>query len=250
MIASDIRILARLLLGQPRRGSHAERLQAFYAPQARDYDRFRERLLHGREALLRLMDPPAGARILELGGGTGSNLALFGQRLAEFERVELVDLCPALLEQARQRTRGMDNVHVIEADATSYRPETPPDFILFSYSLTMIPDWRGAILNAIEILRPGGTLGVVDFYVSDASGGPGTVRHDALTRFFWPRWFGHDGVHPNPDHLRLLRQRLPNHQLLERRAPVPYLPGARAPYYLFLGRGDRAESPETRSDPG
>ncbi|NEX21149.1 SAM-dependent methyltransferase, partial [Thiorhodococcus mannitoliphagus] len=51
MIATDARILMRLLLGQPRRGSHAERLQAFYAPQAADYDRFRERLLHGREAL-------------------------------------------------------------------------------------------------------------------------------------------------------------------------------------------------------
>ncbi|NEX23867.1 class I SAM-dependent methyltransferase, partial [Thiorhodococcus mannitoliphagus] len=210
--------------------------QAFYAPQAADYDRFRERLLHGREALVRLMEILAGARVVELGGGTGSNLALFGQRLTSFEAVELVDLCPALLEQARMRTRALANVRVIEADATTYRPKQRPDAVYFSYALTMIPDWRAAIHNAIEMLAPGGLLGAVDFYVSDARGGPGTVRHGAFTRHFWPRWFGHDGVHPKPDHLRLLRAQLPDCQLLECRAPVPYLPGLRVPYYIFVGR--------------
>lgn len=242
MIARDARILLRLLLGQPRRGSHAERLQAFYGPQADDYDRFRERLLQGREALIRLLDPPPGARVLELGGGTGSNLLHFGARLAGFERVELVDLCPALLEQARRKTAGMSNVHLIEADAASYRPAEPPDVVYFSYALTMIPDWRAAILNAIEMLPPGGLLGVVDFYVSDADGGPGAVRHGAFSRFFWPRWFGHDGVHPTPEHLRLLRARLPQHQLLERLAPVPYLPGLQVPYYIFVGKRRDAQA--------
>ena len=236
MIAEDARILLRLLLGQPRRGSHAERLQAFYAPQAADYDRFRERLLHGREALLRLLDPLPGAHIVELGGGTGSNLTHFGHRLAGFGSVELVDLCPALLEQARRRTQGMANVRVIEADATTYRPDRPPDCVYFSYALTMIPDWRQAIHNAVGMLKPGGTLGVVDFYVSDPFGGPGSVRHGVFSRAFWPRWFGHDGVHPNPEHLQLLRSLLPDHQLLERLAPVPYLPGFKVPYYQFVGR--------------
>ena len=236
MIADDARVLYRLLRGQPRRGSHAERLQAFYGPQAGDYDRFRERLLKGRDDLVGLLDPPPGSRILELGGGTGRNLMSFGARLDGFASVELVDLCPALLEQARKRTAGMANVRVIEADATTYRPDIPPDVVYFSYALTMIPDWRGAIVNAVEMLRPGGTLGVVDFYVSDAAGGPGTVRHDAFTRWFWPHWFGHDCVHPNPEHLRLLRHLLPAHDVREHRAPVPYLPGLRVPYYLFVGR--------------
>jgi S-adenosylmethionine-diacylgycerolhomoserine-N-methlytransferase len=236
MITADARVLWRLLLGQPRRGTHAERLQAFYAPQAADYDRFRERLLQGREALVRLMDLHAGARVVELGAGTGHNLRHFGPRLAGFASVELVDLCPALLAQARERTRAMPNVRITEADATRYRPEQAPDAVYFSYALTMIPDWRGAILNAMEMLRPGGILGVVDFYVSDSKGGPGMVRHNPFTRSFWPLWFGHDGVHPSPEHLRLLRERLPNHQLLERQAPLPYLPGLRVPYYIFVGK--------------
>ena len=232
----DARVLLRLLRGQPRTGSHAERLQAFYSPQAEDYDRFRERLLQGRTALMEQLDPPPGSRIVELGGGTGRNLLSFGSRLANFASVELVDLCPALLAQARQRTTGMRNVQIIEADACTWRPAIAPDVVYLSYALTMIPDWQLAILNAIAMLRPGGTLGVVDFYVSDASGRPGNVRHDAFTRWFWPRWFGHDGVHPNPDHLRLLRERLPQHRFQEHRAPVPYLPGLRVPYYLFIGQ--------------
>ena len=235
MIAADARVLLRLVLGQPRRGSHAERLQAFYAPQAKDYDRFRARLLQGREALIERLSPPPGARILELGAGTGSNLLRFGERLSTFERVELVDLCPALLEQARAATTAMPNVRVIEADASTYRPAEAPDVVYFSYALTMMPSWRAALLNAIAILQPGGVLGVVDFYVSAADAGPGEVRHSRFTRLFCPRWLGHDGVHPNPEHLRLLRQWLPSHQLSEHRAPLPYLPGLKVPYYLFVG---------------
>jgi S-adenosylmethionine-diacylgycerolhomoserine-N-methlytransferase len=233
---SDARVLLRLLRGQPRRGTHAERLQAFYGPQASHYDAFRERLLYGRRELIEYLAPPGGARVVELGGGTGRNLLFFGERLASLASVEVVDLCPALLEQARGRTAHLPNVRVVEADATVYRPAEPADCVYFSYALTMIPDWRSAIENALAILRPGGTLGVVDFYVSEADAGPGSARHGAFTRFFWPRWFSHDGVRLTPEHLGRLREALPDHALHERRAPVPYLPGLRVPYYIFVGR--------------
>ncbi|HYN76860.1 MAG TPA: SAM-dependent methyltransferase, partial [Lamprocystis sp. (in: g-proteobacteria)] len=101
--------------------------------------------------------------------------------------------------------------------------------------LTMIPNWEGALRNALAMLKPGGVLGVVDFYCSDPHPAPGLVRHGVLTRWFWPRWFAHDGVHPNPSHLRTLRRLLPDHDLTEHRAPVPYLPGLRVPYYVFIG---------------
>ncbi len=63
----------------------------------------------------------------------------------------------------------------------SYRPADPADCVYFSYALTMIPDWRRAIDNAIAMLAPGGTLGVVDFHLPDAglgqpaSGVPGSA---------------------------------------------------------------------------
>lgn len=236
MSVADARILWQMLRGQPRRGTHAQRLQAFYAPQAERYDDFRERLLHGRRELIAMLDVGRGAHLVELGGGTGRNLAFFGERLAGFGRVDLVDLCPALLAQARRRLGGQANVHLVEADAVSWRPQRPVDCVYLAYALTMIPDWRAAIDNALAMLRPGGVLGVVDFYVSARKPTPPRVRHGALTRAFWPQWFRHDGVHLDPDRLARLCERLPDHRVMERRAPVPYLPGLRVPYYLFVGR--------------
>jgi S-adenosylmethionine-diacylgycerolhomoserine-N-methlytransferase len=235
MRGGDVRVLLHLLRGQPRRGTLGERLQAFYGPQAAHYDAFRERLLHGRAELMKRLAPAPGATLVELGAGTGRNLDFLGGALDALDRVDLVDLCPALLELARARTRGHPNVRVMEGDAVTYRPDRPVDCVYFSYSLTMIPDWEGALRNALAMLRPGGRLGVVDFYVSGAAPEPGLVRHGALTRWFWPRWFGHDGVHPDPAHLATLRGLLPDHVLTEHRAPVPYLPGLRVPYYCFVG---------------
>jgi len=236
MNTGELQVLWRLLRGQPKSGSLAERLTAFYAPQAAQYDAFRERLLHGRAELMQRLAPPPGATVLELGAGTGRNLGFLGERVADLGAVELVDLCPALLALARQRTADLPNVRVIEADAVTYQSTQLFDVVYFSYALTMIPNWEGALHNALALLKPGGKLGVVDFYVSEAQPAAGLVRHAALTRWFWPRWFGHDGVHPQPAHLPTLRRLLPDHELSEHRASVPYLPGVRVPYYVFVGK--------------
>jgi SAM-dependent methyltransferase len=68
---------------------------------------------------------------------------------------------------------GLPNVRVIEGDAVTYRPDGPVDCVYFSYSLTMIPNWEGALGNALAMLKPGGRLGVVDFYVSQPVPAPG-----------------------------------------------------------------------------
>jgi S-adenosylmethionine-diacylgycerolhomoserine-N-methlytransferase len=235
MPVTDATVLWRLLRGQSRRGSQAERLQAFYGPQAAHYDAFRERLLQGRAELMTQLDPRPGAHVIELGAGTGRNLEFLGERLATLGSVTLVDLCPALLEQARRRTLGRANVRIVEGDATLFCPAGPVDLVYFSYSLTMIPEWPRALANALAMLKPGGALGVVDFYVSDPEPPGGLARHGPLTRWFWPSWFAHDGVHLDPAHLRTLRRLLPDHALTEHRASVPYLPGLRVPYYTFIG---------------
>ncbi|NEX17029.1 MAG: SAM-dependent methyltransferase [Halochromatium sp.] len=237
---AELKVLLALLRGQPSAGTHAERLEAFYAPQAGRYDAFRERLLHGRGELvadlIHAQAVPAGGHLVELGAGTGRNLLFFGDRLAVLAGVDAVDLCPSLVSEARRRTAAMANVQIHEADACRWQPEAPVDTVYLAYSLTMIPDWRAAIDNAIAMLKPGGHLGLVDFYVSAAVPAPGLVRHSALARAFWPRWFRHDGVHLESERLAYLRQSLPDHRLTEAMAPVPYLPGLRVPYYRFIGR--------------
>lgn len=235
-VGADARVLWQLVRGLSGSGTHGARLQRFYEPQAEHYDGFRERLLHGRRELIERLTVPAGGRVIELGGGTARNLDFFGERLGDLGAVEVVDLCRALLDVGRRRTIGRPNVRLVEADATDYRPAAPADCVYFSYSLTMIPDWRRALDNALAMLRPGGTLGVVDFYVSAARPAAGLVRHGALTRFAWPFWFRRDGVHLSADHLPCLSARTDVLHLIERRARVPYLPGLTVPYYVFVGR--------------
>ena len=244
MLLQDSRVLLHLLRGQQAMGDHAERLERFYAPQAAHYDRFRERLLHGRRELVERLNPSPGDSVVELGGGTGRNLEFFGARLLSLSRFELVDLCPALLAQAKQRSERWPHlVRLVQADATTYRPtvngDCGVDRVYFSYSLTMIPEWRRAINNAIRMLRPGGLLGVVDFYVSGAQRLPHRAHHGWATRRFWPRWFAHDGVRLSADHLPELMRRTDPVHCEERMAPVPYLPGLRVPYYLYVGRKPR-----------
>lgn len=241
-LRGDFAVLRQFLRGMPRDGDHSQRLAGFYGDQAEHYDRFRERLLPGRAELIASLELPRGARIVELGGGTGRNLEYFPVERRGDLHFELVDLCEPLLDIARRRTRDWPNVRITCADATRYRPNEATDVVLLSYALTMIPDWRGAIDNALAMLKPGGQLAAVDFYVSPSAPEPGRVRHGWLTRTFWPRWFAHDGVHLDPAHLNTLCQRLPEHRLSESRARLPYLPGLQVPYYRFVGR--------TASEPG
>ena len=239
---ADLGIIWHMLRGQPRTGSQAQRLEAFYRPQAQNYDRFRERLLHGRRDMISLLAPAPGNRIVDLGGGTGRNLEFFGDRIPGFASVELVDLCPALLKQAWQRCSGWTNVDVILADATRWQPREPVDCVYLSYALTMIPDWNAAIDNALAMLKPGGTLGVVDFYVAAPEPLPGLARHTATTRWLWPRWFAHDGVRLHPDHLPQLMRKTTTLHLIENCAALPYVPGLRVPYYIYIGRKPIADS--------
>src|SRR5262249_31153785 len=150
----------------------------------------------------------------------------------------LVDLSPSLLEVARRRIadRGWHNVELVAADATRFEPEhLPVDVITFSYSLSMIPDWFAAIDQARRLLRPGGLIGVVDFYVSRKHPPPNHVRHARFTRAFWPLWFGQDNVFLNPDHVPYLHRHFEVQRFEERRGRVPWLP-LTVPYYLFIGR--------------
>jgi S-adenosylmethionine-diacylgycerolhomoserine-N-methlytransferase len=236
---AEARVLFALARGTSRAGSHAEQLQRFYAPQAETYDAFRERLLHGRRELVDLLPAAAGQHVVELGAGTGRNLEFFGPRLEQLHQVEAVDLCPALLDVARRRWAHVPNVRIVEADATRYAPARPVDVVYFSYALTMIPDWRGVVDNALTMLRPGGTVGVVDFYLPAPPGGEGRLSRRARANRFWRAWFAHDGVRLSEEHLPYLRSRLIADACLERAGAVPYLPWLRVPHYIFVGRKAR-----------
>ncbi len=237
-VMTDLKVLYHLALKPVRGADHAQRMESFYAGQAAAYDDFRRRLLQGRESLYQGIATPAQGVWVDLGGGTGSNLEYLADRIGRLRRVYLVDLAESLLRVAEQRCqqRGWTNVTACHADATTFQPSEPVDVVTFSYSLTMIPDWFAALENAVRMLRPGGHLGIVDFYVSRKYPAPALTRHGWFTRNFWPVWFGNDNVFPSADHLPYLQHLLSTERLEEHRTKIPYLPLIRAPYYVFVGR--------------
>ena len=236
---SDLPVLWRMLRGMDRRGNHAQRLEGFYAGQAAAYDRFRERLLHGRDELLARLALQPGASLVELGAGTGRNLEPIAERIPFLASVHLVDLCPSLLAVARQRiaARNWSNVSAIEADATTWQPPRPVDVVLCAYSLSMMPDWRATVANACAMLKPDGVLAIVDFTVIDPATAQlaGVRAQPSLLRWAWRRWFGHDGVHPDPALLPYLSTKLKTGHLEIGRGRIPYLP-LRAAYAQYIGR--------------
>jgi S-adenosylmethionine-diacylgycerolhomoserine-N-methlytransferase len=119
-----------------------------------------------------------------------------GERLSQLRRAALVDLCPSLQDVARRRIqeRGWTNVDAVAADASTWRAPEPADVVTFSYSLTMIPDWFRAIDRAWEHLKPGGRIGVVDFYISRKWPEPALRRHTRFQRFLWPLSYAWDDV--------------------------------------------------------
>jgi S-adenosylmethionine-diacylgycerolhomoserine-N-methlytransferase len=238
-IVSDLRILYHMALRPNRGRDHAQRMENFYAGQAADYDSFRKRLLQGRSELWSAIDLPRdGLTWVDMGGGTGSNLEHFGSEITKLSKIYVVDLSSSLLEVAARRVQreGWTNVEVVEADATKFRPpEGVADVVTFSYSLTMIPDWIAALDNAQAMLKPGGRIGIVDFYISRKHPAATHDRHGWITRHGWPAWFATDNVFLSPDHVPRLHQLFDVLRLEERRAKLPYLPLVRVPYYLLVG---------------
>lgn len=235
----ELRSMYHMALAPIRGATHQNRLESFYGKQADDYDTTRRGLLHGREDLFRRLPTPPGGVWIDLGGGTGANLELLGDRIRQLKSVCLVDLTPSLLRVARQRIarHGWTNVVALEEDASRLplRLEDA-DVVTFSYSLTMIPDWYTAIENAWRLLKPNGQIGVVDFYVSRKHPKPGFARHPGLTRAFWPWWFAHDNVFLNADHVPYLHQLFEPLYFAEQRGRLKYAPFARVPYFEFIGR--------------
>lgn len=235
----DMRVLYEVNFKAIRGNTHAERLDSFYGPQASLYDGFREKFLHGRREMVERLPLSPGAIWVDLGCGTGSNLEYVSERVAALSQVYLVDLSEALLAIAQKRidSKGWSNVGIVRDDVSKWSlGENSVDIVTFSYSLTMIPDWFDALLQAKRMLKPGGFIGVADFYVSRKYPEAGRAKHRRWINAWWKYFFARDNVRLSEDHLPFLERHFETVWLEEKQRTIPYIPFPKVPYYSFLGK--------------
>lgn len=150
--------------------SHGQLMNAVYRNQRFIYDITRKYYLLGRDQLIEDLNPPEGGSILEIACGTGRNLIKAGRRYPT-ARLYGLDISTEMLVTARAnlaRAGMADRAVLVPADACDFDAAAlfgidTFDRVFLSYSLSMIPDWQGALNEAARHVAPGGQLSVVDF---------------------------------------------------------------------------------------
>jgi S-adenosylmethionine-diacylgycerolhomoserine-N-methlytransferase len=150
--------------------NHAELMDGVYRWQRHIYDLTRKYYLLGRDRLIDGLDVPQDGTVLELGCGTGRNIALAARRYPN-ARFFGLDISAEMLETANAsiaREGLAARVNLARGDATDFDAKAlfgieRFDRVFVSYSLSMIPGWEKTVSAALAALAPGGSLHVVDF---------------------------------------------------------------------------------------
>ncbi|MCA8941480.1 MAG: methyltransferase domain-containing protein [Planctomycetes bacterium] len=145
--------------------NQVERMRRLYGRQARIYDPTRAAILFGHDALVADLALEPGARVLDIGCGTGRLLPALSRVVGRSGRVVGTDCVASMLERASHRTSALPNVELVLGDREFDWPDGPFDAITLAYVLTLVPDWHDAIEEAGSRLGVDGKIGVIDFSV-------------------------------------------------------------------------------------
>jgi S-adenosylmethionine-diacylgycerolhomoserine-N-methlytransferase len=145
-------------------------MDRIYRHQRYFYDASRKYYLFGRDRLIRELALSPGERLVEVGCGTARNLIAIARRYPE-ARLFGLDASQEMLKTALQAIRraGLeDRISLAHGYAEALSPNLfgecePFDVCVFSYSLSMIPEWKQSLKAASTTLSPVGRIQVVDF---------------------------------------------------------------------------------------
>jgi phosphatidylethanolamine/phosphatidyl-N-methylethanolamine N-methyltransferase len=141
-------------------------VNSVYQNIAKVYDfTFGPTLHAGRLQAIQRMRIAPGARVLEVGVGTGINAVLYPRDCA----VTGIDLSRKMLEKARTRLakKGVTNVRLIETDATNLTfADDTFDIVYAPYVISVVPDPVAVAREMHRVCRPGGRIIVLNHFRS------------------------------------------------------------------------------------
>jgi S-adenosylmethionine-diacylgycerolhomoserine-N-methlytransferase len=143
-------------------------VEGYYRWQSVIYDATRWSFLFGRSVVIdrvaRLAEPK---RILEVGCGTGRNLAELARRFPQAQLMGL-DVSADMLAITEKKIAGeRARVELVKRRYDQPLRAGGFDLVLCSYALSMFnPGWEEAVACAVADLAPGGLFALVDFHDS------------------------------------------------------------------------------------
>jgi SAM-dependent methyltransferase len=138
----------------------------------------------------RLLDPASGDRLLDVGCGTGDDVAALADAVAPDGRALGVDASAAMVREARDRTSGGGVVGLAVADVGALPlADAVIDGCRADRVLQHVPDPRGAFAGLCRVVRPGGRVAVTDSdWGTLAVDPPGGDLADLTARIADPEW--------------------------------------------------------------
>ena len=131
------------------------------------YDRIFTRIFFPRiKSTLAGLSIPPGAKVLEVGVGTGLSLSGY----PEHADVLGIDLAPDMLERAQEKVaeNGWRHIRLEQGDALDLKfPDASFDYVTSFHVVTVVPDSMQMMREIARVCRPGGTVVIINHFRSE-----------------------------------------------------------------------------------
>ncbi|MBF8247357.1 MAG: Methyltransferase domain-containing protein [Bacteroidetes bacterium] len=144
--------------------AHESKLYSEFAPL---YDKIFGKIFYSRlESVIEDLDIPPGAKVLEVGAGTGTSFPAYPTHC----QVTGIDLAPDMLARAQRKIRdnGWTHLTVREMNALDLDfSDNSFDYVMAFHVVTVVPDPIRMIAEAKRVCKPGGKIVIVNHFTSD-----------------------------------------------------------------------------------
>jgi phosphatidylethanolamine/phosphatidyl-N-methylethanolamine N-methyltransferase len=130
------------------------------------YDRIFTRFFFPRiVSTIRSLRIPPGAKVLEVGVGTGLSLPAYPKHA----EVTGIDLAPEMLEQAQRKVtaEGWRHIRLLQMNALDLEfGDEEFDYITAFHVVSVVPDHKTLMKEMVRVCKPGGTLVIINHFRS------------------------------------------------------------------------------------